>query len=88
MIILQTRHVAGSDRWICDLSGSRRKLTVRIYDPIGSLVENTSKIYDLIGSDDKPMTWIYDPSESHDSHNATEETMYPGTFVSISGKTL
>ena len=88
MIILQTRHVAGSEWWICDLSGSRRKLMVRIYDPIGSLVENTSKIYDLIGSDDKPMIWIYDPSESHDSHNATEETMYPGTFVSISGKTL
>ena len=43
-----SRHVAGSDWWICDLSGSRRKLPSRTYDPVESHVENISQLYDLV----------------------------------------
>ena len=50
---------------MCDLSGSWRKLQVKIYDTNRPHVENISPIFGIIGSDDKPKTGIYDPSGSH-----------------------
>ena len=65
-ILDTTRHVLGSQQWICDLGGSRGKMKPWIHDPSGSLDESEGRIYDPIGSLDKTKGRIHDPSGSSD----------------------
>ena len=65
-MFLMSRHVLGSQQWICDLGGSRGKMKPWIHDPSGSLDESEGRIYDPSGSLDKTKGRIHDPSGSSD----------------------